>query len=423
MAETGTGEALKTLESALAKLAGQMCDGEGQSRRIFDGLRQELDGVHEQLDTAFTEGAARELVESVIARLSGRLEQAELHTAEALRTLEVAFDEVDARVKTAEARLEDRGDDDRLEALAARLTERIDAVRAEMAETIRAAADDGRIGQIEQTLEEITGQVRAVEQRSAGAIESRPRSPAHGRHGDAQGRRVRSRSTAAIAGVRGEVAQKLADADRRVTEATDRVSGEVARVADTFARGLEDSERRSTEAIERIGGDIARVAGVVEQRLAHADAVGAQALERLGGEIARITERLTERVANAERRSAQAIDDVGDHVARATERLQDRQERISTELSERIRLSEERTARFLDEARERIDQRLSETQRRSADIAPAPQAEPMGFSAYADPAVAPFGADSFTTPAAGASRDAPRAFADAGTAKSTMRTR
>ena len=404
--ESRTGEVMKALEGALARVSGQIEEGQGLAAESFGGLRQELDGVYERLDTAFTEDAARELVESVVSRLSARLEEAERRTADALHGMEGAFAELETRLKAAETRLEDRSQDLRLDALAAALTEQMDSARAEMAEAIRASAADGRFERMEQAVEEITGHVRAAEHRSAGAIEKMGHELL--RMADTLTRNVQKseqRSIEAIGLVSAEVSRVaggIEAAEQRSNQAIARLGeqfgGEVARVAESFARNVEDVERQSTEAIERVGGEVARVADAMESRLTQADAVGAAALERLGGEIARITERLTERIANAERRSAQAIDDVGDQVARVTERLQDRQERAATDLTERIRLSEERTARLLDEARDRIDQRLAETQRRLADTAPVAH-QPLAYEAYADPAVAPFGDDSFATPA------------------------
>jgi localization factor PodJL len=430
-AESRTGEVLKAMEGVLAKVAGQVQEGQGQAAATFDGLRQELDGVYERLDGAFTEDAARELVETVVARLSARLEEAERRTADALHGMESAFSELETRLKTTEARLsstetrlEDRSHDLKLEALAATLTEQMDAVRAEMAEAIRASAADGRFERMEQAVEEISGHVHTAEQRSAGAIEKMGHELL--RMADTLTRTVQDseqRSGDAIAKVADGVAETVASqieaaeqrANQAIAQVSERFGGEVAHVAERFARSVEDVERRSTEAIERVGGEVARVADAMESRLTQADSVGAAALERLGGEIARITERLTERIANAERRSAQAIDDVGDQVARVTERLQDRQERASTDLAERIRLSEERTARLLDEARDRIDQRLAETQRRLAGTAPAPAAQPLAYEAYADPAVAPFGDDSYAAPASGLAGEAARLFGEAGT--------
>ena len=75
------GEVMKSLEGALAKVSAQIQEGQGLAVETFDGLRQELDGVYERLDGAFTEDAARELVETVVTRLSTRLEEAEVGNA------------------------------------------------------------------------------------------------------------------------------------------------------------------------------------------------------------------------------------------------------------------------------------------------------------------------------------------------------
>ncbi len=428
-----TDEALKAIEGALAAVAVQLHEREEQTGETFSGLRQELDGVYERLDGAFTEDAARELVESVLTRMTARLEQAEKRTSDALRGLEGAFAGLDQRLKGAEARLEERSHEVRLESLAERLTDQIGAVRAEMAKAISASAADPRFQRLEQAVEAIDGHVRAAEQRSAGAIEKMghevlrmadtlARNVNDGEQRAARTLEVVSNEVTILRGdvarVSGDVvrmgadvahavrtsegaAQSVSDFERRSADAVDRVSDEVSRVAETLARGLADAERRSAEAIERVGSQVTRVADTMEQRLNQADAVGAQALERLSAEIARITERMSERIANAERRQAQAIDDVGEQVARATERLQDRHEKSTGDLAERIRQSEERTARFLDEARERIDKRLEETQKRSGEPeTPAyPVHTPLPYDAYADPAVAPFGDDSFAVPA------------------------
>jgi len=430
--ETRTDDALKAIEGALAKVAAQMQDREAQAGETFSGLRQELDGVYERLDGAFSEGSARELVESVLTRMTARLESAEKKTSDALRGLEGAFASLDQRLKGAEARIQDRSHEVRLEALAERLTDQIGAVRAEMAKAIAASAADPRFEKLEQAVEAIDGHVRAAEQRSAGAIEKMGHEvlrmadtlARNVNDGEQRAARTLEVVTNEVTSLRGDVArvsgdvvrmgaevahavrtsegaaQSVSDFERRSAEAVDRVSDEVSRVAETLARGLADAERRSAEAIERVGSQVTRVADTMEQRLSQADAVGAQALERLSSEIARITERMSERIANAERRQAQAIDDVGEQVARATERLQDRHEKATGDLADRIRQSEERTARFLDEARERIDRRLEEAQKRPEAAEPAqPVHTPLPYDAYADPAVAPFGDDSFAVPA------------------------
>jgi localization factor PodJL len=354
-------EAVRSMEGALAKVASHLYDGEARADERFGELRRELDGLNARLVAGPSPAAADEQADAVVERLSGRLSEAEERTTAAMRGLETSFARLDERLAGAETHLAGHASEASLEQLAASLSARVDAARAEMADKIREAAD-GRFERMERTLSEMTGHVE--------------------------------------------------EAERRSTHAIERMGHEVLRMADTLGRRVQEVEHRSAEAIEQVGGDVARMTQSMESRLERSDEVGARALEKLGGEIARITERLSERIANAERRSAQAMDDVGEQVSRVSERLQDRQERTSTELSERIRLSEERTARLLEDARERIDQRLEETQKRLAEaVTPAPVA-PAGFghNAFADPDVGPFGRERFDSPASAFADPAAPAF-------------
>jgi localization factor PodJL len=271
----------------------------------------------------------------VVLRVSERVAEAESKTDEALADLRQSFAALDGRLRTLET---PNGPpiEQRLEALAADLAQRVEAARSEMAAGL-AAASEGRFDRMERTLGEMSEHVRAAEQRSAEAIEQ--------------------------------------------------MGAEVRSVADTLNRRVEASEHRSAEAIEQVGGEMARIGQAMEQRLARTDVVHAEALEKLGGEIARITERLAERMSSAERRSAQALDDMNEQVSRSTERMQQRQERASDDLAERIRLSEERTAKLLEEARETIDKRLAETQARVVE--PIPVASPQAFGAFGGASFSP----------------------------------
>lgn len=333
-------EALRALEGAVAKVANHLYDGETRTREALGAIEARIDRVEAQ-------GGSESpgLIEEVVGRVSQRLSEAETRTAEALESLRESFAHLDGRMQSVEAG-QAPGIDRRLEEMAARLTERVEAARVEMTQKLHAAAD-GRFDRMERRLGEMTNHVRAAEQRSAQAIE-------------AMGREVLS-------------------------------------MAENLNRRVQTAEHHSAQAIQTVGGEVARIATAMETRLGRSDSLHAEALERLGGEIAKITERLGERIATAERRSAQAIDDVGDQVARVTERISSRQDRAAEELSERIRLSEERTARLLEEARERIDRRLAEAPRdleASARVAPAAAAQlPPHQAASVDDS--PFGLEDF----------------------------
>jgi len=344
-------EALRSMESALAKVATHLYEGEERTGSAIAELRQDIDGLAQRVATGMAGTGAAELVDGVVDRLADRLDLAEGRTTAALRSLETSFGQLDERLNLTERRLDGKIAESSLEQLAASLTARVEAARAEMAEKIRSAAD-GRFDRMERTLQEMNGHVQIAERRSAEAIE--------------------------------------------------KMGYEVLRMADAFGRKVEDVERRSAgaieQALEQVGGKVARVAEAMETRLDRVDAAGAEALEKLGGEIARITERLADRIADAERRSAQAFDDVGGQLSRVTDRMQDRQERVSSELGDRIRQSEERTARLLEDARLRIDERLAETNRRlEAAKPPEPVIAPQAYvdAPFAVDDVAPFGQENF----------------------------
>ncbi|MFN3523590.1 MAG: peptidoglycan-binding protein [Phenylobacterium sp.] len=315
-------EALRALENAITKIAGQVHEGESRTSEVL----AEVEARIARIEAA--EGDA-ELIDQVVTRVGERLAEAEGRTAEAIESLRQSLAVLDRRLQS----VEDGGApviEQRLEALAETLTGRLEAARAEIAEKLSAGAD-ARFDRMERTLGEMSQHVSQAEQRSARAIEQMGR--------------------------------------------------EVLNVAEVLNRRVQTAETRSAEAIEKVSGEMERIAQTVDSRLTRSDSVHAEALEKLGAEISRITERLSERIANAERRSAQAIDDIGEQVTRVSDRISQRAEQASGELAERIRQSEERTARLLSEARERIDQRLAEAQRAAppleAPAAPLPATPPV----------------------------------------------
>jgi len=302
-------EALHALEQALGKVAGHLYDGESRTREILGAVEARV----KRLEAGGGDPAL--LADQVAGRLGARLAEAEAKTTNALEGLRASFAALDGRLKSVEGGSAPQAEL-RLSDLAASLTSRVEAARTEIAEKLRASADD-RFDRMERKLGEMAQHVSVAEQRSARAIEEMGR--------------------------------------------------EVLSVADTLNRRVQTSEQRGAEAIQQVGGEMARIATAMETRLGRNENLHAEALERLGGEIARITERLGERIGAAERRSALAMDEVGEKLARVTDKLEQRHERASEDLAERIRQSEERTARILEEAREKIDQRLVEAQRRLAE--------------------------------------------------------
>lgn len=338
-------EALRALELALNKVAGQLYEGETRTREAIGVLRRDLDQVAQKAATA--DASAPLLVDAVVARIAERLEKAEAGTTDAIRALENSFASLDDRLIGTEAALERSGGADaRFEQLANELSQKMEQARLVLVDQIKASAD-GRVDRLERTLRDMAAHVQVAERKSAHAIET--------------------------------------------------MGKEVLQMADSLNQKVQASEHRNAEALDQVGTEVARVANAVEQRLRRADSGHAEALEKLGSEIARITERLAERIAGAERRSAHAVDDVGEQMARVTERINQRQERSSSELLDRMRQSEERTARLLEEARERIDRRLGET-KRVVEPAPDPAAAAPHIQAPYGDSPSAFGPPAFADP-------------------------
>lgn len=303
-------EALRVMEQSVTRVADHVYSGEARTREALAAMEARVARAE-----AISGGDPAPLIDEVVRRLGQRLADAEGRTAEALESLRASLATLDGRLGAVEGAAV--GDAERrLESLAAGLTERVEAARAEIAEKLAATAT----GRVDERFAELANQVQAAEQRSAQAIE--------------------------------------------------RMGREVISVAEAFNRRLQASETRSAEAIASVGGEMARIAGAVEHRLGRAEQAQADALEKLGAEIGRITERLTDRMLQSERRAAQAIDDVGEQVSRVTERIEQRHERVASDIAERLRQSEERTSRLLDEASERLEQRLNGLRAPVADDAP-----------------------------------------------------
>lgn len=305
-------EALRVLEQAVGKIAGQVYETETRNREDVAAVASRLEQIEGR--------AALASVEDVVVRLEARLAESEQRAADALTGLRDSFTALDGRLGAVEGGVSEALNP-RLEQLAASLADRVEAVRSELAEQVEATAQ-GRFDQMDSRLDAMAAHVRQAEQNSTRAIE--------------------------------------------------RMGREVLTLAEGLNRRVLAAENRNAEAIEQVGGEVARIGRTMTERLTRAELTQADALEKLGGEINKISERLAERMTAAERRSAHAIDEVGEQVARVTERLGERTERVSEEIADRIRQSEERTARLLDEARETI----AEAQRRQEMLAAAVVAEP-----------------------------------------------
>jgi localization factor PodJL len=357
------GRRVNKIESGADAAAALLADA-GKTREDLNEVGRRMHALEAVVAQAPDAYADAEKVETVLASLAERLERAEARTTAAVRSLETSFADLDSRLRTTETRPHDAdlsGEvDRRFQSLATDLSQKVEASRAEFAERLRSVAEAaqpnaGKLGALETALRDLTGQVGQAERRSAQAI--------------------------------------------------DRIGREVVTIAQSLGERVAGVEARSTAAVEHMGGEMARISGAIDSRLERADATQAEALEKLGGEIARIAERLTERIAASDRRAAESLDSAAAKFARLTDTLSNRQDQTATELANRIRQSEERTAKLLDGAREKLEQQAQELQKKTIreaalHAAPPPAAhptfQPADFPAPGGPA-----ADPFASPARG----------------------
>jgi len=217
-----------------------------------------------------------QLVEAVLARLNERLDRTEAATFEAIQGLKAAFDRL---ANFGDGGLGERpGVEHRFEALARDLHDQVENVRSDLVQSLKSTTDN-RFSQVAKALE------------------------AMGMH-------------------------------------------------------MLSAERRSSAAIEQVSGEVARLGGAMDQRLGRYEIIQSDALERLSAEIDRIADRLSERIASSERRSSQAIAEAKGEFSLLASNMAERTFEATTDLSDRIRQSEERTARLLEEARSKLDQRV-----------------------------------------------------------------
>jgi localization factor PodJL len=312
-------EALRAIEQAANRTAGEVVDLEARLARAETRAGADPEA----------------LAEEVLERVGRRLAEAEGRTSQALDSLRDTVGALDARLAGLEG--EGGAHEQRLEALARRLSEQVEAARIQFAERLK-HADAGRI---DQRFAELSREVKTSERRSAQAIQE-------------MGRQVLA-------------------------------------LADSFNRRLDTSEVRSAEAISHVGGEMARVAEAMESRLGRAEQAQAEALQRLSDELGKISDRLSERLMVSERRAADAIEDVGQQVARVTERMAESQSRSAQDLADRIRESEERTALLLGETRERLERRLGEP-----EAAPESEPGPAAVAELPPPSAVAFGPELFS---------------------------
>jgi localization factor PodJL len=388
-------EAMRALEAALGKIAGQLYEGEQRTthalgelketvrdelsqneirtRASISSVREEIADSEQRTRAAF--GVMRDdmmerdtRTQSAFEGLAQVVTQADQNSRETARQLRQDMGSLAARIERTEQRqaasplLPPRPADAGpvIEQVLARVNQRLEQAESSTTNALRSlessfATLDQRLQAAEQGLDPQI-QVRAearFEQLAAElaqSVEDARAEMAHRISVTADGGRFDELEKSLR-----EVGEHVEAAERRSNEAIERMGREIMRLTEALSARVTNVESESANAVER-------VTAVVEKRLDRADHTHAEALERLGDEMARLSERLSDRVESSERRSADAIEDVGEKLVSVTEKLQERYERTAENLSERIRASEERAQRLLEETRDKLDRRLGDTQ-------------------------------------------------------------
>jgi localization factor PodJL len=220
------------LEGLLAEAsAEQSYNGERIRRLEADGGPRSAEALR-MIEARLTQTPPESLVEAVLARLGDRLAMAEARTAAAVDDLKRSLAALDRRLGDAERRADP---EPRFAALADTLARRVEAVRAEVANSL--AGSGGA----------------AYEARFA------------------------------------ELTDRVQDAERRSTLAVEAIGRQVLAMAEAVSRKLSDVDHRGAEAIDQVGSEVARIAGAVELRLARAEQSQAEAFGRFETELARLT--------------------------------------------------------------------------------------------------------------------------------------
>ncbi|HET6971892.1 MAG TPA: Localization factor PodJS, partial [Phenylobacterium sp.] len=198
--------AAQRLEGLLAESNAEQSYFGERLRRLEAEAGPRSDEALRALEGRLAHAEPDQLVEAVLARLGDRIAAAEGRTASALDDLKGAFVALDRRIGAVERGGVGEAAEQRFEALAQTLTHRVEAVRAEVADKLASA---GGV-EIEARFAQMAEAVRAAEHRAANAVQE-------------MGRQVLCMAEA--------VGRKLLDVDERSAQAIDQVGTEVARVA------------------------------------------------------------------------------------------------------------------------------------------------------------------------------------------------
>ncbi len=319
-------EAVKSLEGAVAKVAGHLHERDEKSAERAGRMEERLsdldtrfvktsEDLARRVDTASDHAAmqaqratndlrqafethqdktadALASLEATIGRINERLSSAEGLTDNAMRSLEASFAHLDDRLRKAEHQAHEASADNvadkleqKFEALGRELRERIDEVRAETAQTIEASTP--RLDRLERALEKST---------------------------------------------------------KRNTRTLNKIGEQIGVLGQAVEKRLEDTERRLREDASQDR--------TLETRLREVENSSAEAIRKVAESVEQISIRLAERIETSEGRNADAVSTLSKEMAKLADRMtpQAQQKSEDDSLAARLRESERRTQKMIRDA-------------------------------------------------------------------------
>ncbi len=355
----------------------------GRSRTMSKELLDRVDAMEERTRGAVS--ALGDAMARIIDRM-GRAERASQDTAQALQRSILSLDErlsQSERTPAPEIERLQATFQKRLDALADDLSRPIQAVRHDLEKRIEDVSRDrgqDRSDHLERALKAMQDRLSENEGRQSEAVATMGAQVDRlSRAVDDRLRTVEARDPSrSIEDVRREMLQLADRIEARIGAAendarssarnADAVRDLFSRMGETVDEQFKDLEKRSASAIDAVGEQVALVAERLQKR--HEDDVRVlssrieQAAAEGGGlstaDLDNVVRRIDDRVQDSERRSADAIGQMGEQVARMGERLQSQQETALRTIEERLSESDRTHKSRLTDALADMSRRLDE---------------------------------------------------------------
>lgn len=429
LAITGIDQSVRGLIARLEaaeRSAGDVAERASESVSELHHAQSELARRLAELEADATADAGLQAVktlEDAVARVAGHLHERDRKAGERTGELEQRLSDLDARLARAAEDLARRVDaaSDHAAMQAQRTTNDLRATF----ETNQAKTADA-LASLEATIGRITQRLSAAESLTDNAMRSLEASFAHL---DDRLRRAEQQAREASAeNISEKLDQKFESLGRELRERIDQVRAETAQSIentsprlDRLERALEKANKRNARTLGNIGEQIGLLGNAVERRLIETerrlreDAIqdrtletrlrevetsSSEAIRKVAESVEQISLRLAERIEASESRNSEAAAALGREVAKLTERLTPSGAKDEDVLAARLRESERRTQQMirdavagvsakLDAVRDETESGLSPVQSALANLAGRLEAIEKGDLAAAPPPVRP----------------------------------